>query len=217
MGLSALIASCAHETYQPAPARVEAPLGPLSFDDCELGDGSSVPADFPKGSLGPAAADHGLACGLSSQLAALGEPSLFPLPRTTEVVRVLWLRSGAHPVSVRFEGQGTTGQLRSAQTSGKGLAPPGDLLEESSTTASAEQVRDLMDRIEAARLWTAAAPPTALPSVDSGSLWLFEGARSGEYRLRVFSRDTLAKDPAFNKLARTLLGMSGLHIQGEVY
>ncbi len=219
LGLSAFhLSACAHEVYRPAPARVEAPPGSLSFDDCELGDGSSVPADFPKGSLAPAGApERALACGLSSQLVALGEPALFPLPQTTEVVRLLWIRSGAHPVSVRFERQDTTGQLRGAQTSGKGLAPPGDPLEESSATATAEQVRDLVARIEAAHLWTPSAPPAALPRIDSGSLWLFEGARAGEYRVRILQRDTLARDPAFNALARTLVGMSGLHIQGAVY
>jgi len=99
----ALLSGCAHETYQPAPARVEPPLGQVVFEDCELGDGSSVPSDFPRGSLAPpAAAEHGFACALSAQLSALGEPSLFPLPRNAEVYRVLWIRSGGHPVSVRL-------------------------------------------------------------------------------------------------------------------
>jgi hypothetical protein len=216
--LFSLLASCAHDGYQPAPARVEAPPGPLTFDDCELGDGSSVPSDFPKGSLGPAGTpERALACGLSTQLAALGEPSLFPLLRTTEVVRVLWIRSGANPVSVRFERQGAAGQLRGAQASGKGLAAPGDLLEESSAAAAADQVRDLLTRVEAAHLWSPATSPTTLATIDSGSLWVFEGARAGEYRVRIFQRDTLAREPAFNALGRTLVGSSGLHIQGAVY
>ncbi|HVP61249.1 MAG TPA: hypothetical protein VMT11_11855 [Myxococcaceae bacterium] len=217
LGLSAL-GGCAHEVYQPAPARVEAPVGSLTFDDCELGDGSSVPAAFPRGSLAPPGApEHALACGLSAELAALGEPSLFPLPRTAEVYRVLWIRAGAHPVSVRFERQGNSGQLRGAQTSGKGLAAPGDVLEESTTVATTDQVRDLLGRIEAARFWAPAAPPTAPSTVDSGSLWVFEGVRAGDYRVRVFQRDTLARDPAFSALGRGLVGVSGLHLEGAVY
>ena len=137
LGLLVLAAGCAHDVYQPDPVRVEAPPGQSVFEDCELGDGSSVPSDFPRGSLAPAGtSEHALGCGLSSQLNALGEPSLFPLPRAAEVYRVLWLRSGAHPVSVRFERQGDAGQLRGAQTGGKGLGDPGELLEESSAVAS---------------------------------------------------------------------------------
>ena len=123
LGLLVLTAGCAHDVYQPDPVRVEAPPGQSVFEDCELGDGSSVPSDFPRGSLAPAGtSEHALGCGLSSQLNALGEPSLFPLPRAAEVYRVLWLRSGAHAVSVRFERQGDAGQLRGAQTGGKGSA-----------------------------------------------------------------------------------------------
>ena len=218
LGLVALAAGCAHETYQPAPARVEAPAGSAAFEDCELGDGSSVPSDYPKGSLGPAGVpEHALACGLSGQLNALGEPSLFPLPRTAEVYRVLWLRSGRHPVSVRFERQGEAGQLRGAQTTGKGLDEPGDLLEESSAVASPAQVQEVLGRIDASRFWDAPSAPGPVPSLDSGSLWVFEGARAGQYRVRVFQRDALAQDPAFGALGRALLAASGLHVQGGVY
>lgn len=218
LGLLALAAGCAHEGYQPAPARVEAPAGSAAFEDCELGGGSSVPSDFPKGSLGPAGVpEHMLACGLSGQLNALGEPSLFPLPRTAEVYRVLWLRSGSHPVSVRFERQGGAGQLRGAQTTGKGLGDPGEILEESSAVASPAQVQDILRSIDAARFWGAPSAPGSVPSLDSGSLWVFEGARAGEYRVRVLQREALARDPALNSLARTLLAASGLHVQGGVY
>lgn len=218
LGLVALAAGCAHDTYQPAPARVEAPAGASAFEDCELGGGSSVPSDYPKGSLGPAGAlEHGLACGLSGQLDALGEPSLFPLPRTAEVYRLLWLRSGRHPVSVRFERQGESGQLRGAQTAGTGLGDPGELLEESSAVASLAQVQDILGRVETSHFWGAPSAPGAVPSLDSGSLWVFEGARAGDYRVRVFEREALARDPAFSALARTLLAASGLHVQGGVY
>jgi len=218
LGLLALPAGCAHEVYQPAPPRVEAPTGPVAFEDCELGDGSSVPSNFPKGSLAPAGVpEHVLGCGLSSQLNALGEPSLFPSPRAAEVYRVLWLRSGGHPVSVRFERQGDTGQLRGAQTSGKGLGEPGDLLEESSAVASPAQVKELVGGLDAAHFWGPSSAATTVPSIDSGSLWVFEGARAGEYRVRIFQREALARDPAFSSLGRTLLAASGLHVQGGVY
>jgi hypothetical protein len=218
LGLLALAAGCVHDQYQPAPARVQAPSGPAPFEDCEIGDGSSVPSDFPKGSLGPGSVpEHALACGLSGQLHALGEPSLFPLPRATEVYRVLWLRSGGHPVSVRFERQGDVGQLRGAQTAGKGFGEPGELLEESSALASPAQVRDILGGIDATRFWDPPPAPGSVPSIDSGSLWIFEGARAGEYRVRVFQREALGRAPAFNSLARTLLTASGLHVQGGVY
>ena len=218
LGLLALPAGCAHDVYQPAPPRVEAPAGPAAFEDCELGDGSTVPSDFPKGSLAPAGGpEHPLGCALSAQLNALGEPSLFPLPRAAEVYRVLWLRSGGHPVSVRFERQGDSGQLRGAQTSGKGLGGPGDVLEESSAVVSPAQVQELVARLDAARFWAPQPAPGKVPSIDSGSLWVFEGVRGGEYRVRIFQRDTLARDPAFSTLARTLLADSGLHLEGGVY
>jgi hypothetical protein len=187
------------------------------FEDCSLGDGSTVPSDFPKGSLAPPGGpEHALGCGLSAQLNALGEPSLFPLPRA-EVYRLLWLRSGGHPVSVGFERQGDTGQLRGAQTTGKGLSEPGDILEESSAVVSPAQVQELVARLDAAQFWTPRPAPGAVASIDSGSLWVFEGARAGEYRVRIFQRDALARDPAFSSLARTLLAASGLHLQGGVY
>ena len=218
VGLLALSVGCAHEAYQPAPARVAAPAGPAPFEDCELGDGSSVPSDFPKASLGPPSlAEQALGCALSGQLNALGEPSLFPLPRSGEVYRVLWLRSGGHPVSVRFERQRNAGQLRGAQTAGEGRGEPGELLEESTAVASPCQIQDLVARIDATRLWGPPSAPVTVPSIDSGSLWVFEGARAGEYRVRVFQREALARDPAFDSLARTLLGASGLHVQGGVY
>ena len=188
------------------------------FEDCALGDGSTVPSEFPRGSLGPPGeTEHGLACRLSGQLDALGEPSLFPFPRSAEVYRLLWIRSGARPVSVRFERQGDTGQLRGAQTSGKGLENPGELLEESTAVASPTQVQDLLARIEAARFWSPAPNPDPLLSISSGSLWIFEGTRGGEYRVRVFARETLARDPAFSALGRSLLAASGLHLEGGVY
>ena len=188
------------------------------FGDCALGDGSTVPSEIPEGSLGPPGeAEHGLACQLSGQLDTLGEPSLFPLPRSAEVYRLLWIRSGARPVSVRFERQGNTGQLRGAQTTGKGLQNLGELLEESTAVASPTQVQDLLERIEAARFWSPAPSPGPLPSISSGSLWIFEGARGGEYRIWVFARDTLARDPGFSALGRSLLAASGLHVEGGVY
>jgi hypothetical protein len=218
LGLLALAVGCAHEVYQPAPPRVEAPAGPAVFEDCGLGDGSTVPSDFPKGSLAPPGGpEHALGCGLSAQLNALGEPSLFPLPRGAEVYRVLWIRSGGHPVSVRFERQGDTGQLRGAQTRGKGLSEPGDILEESSAVVSPAQVQELVARLDAAHFWAPQPAPATVPSIESGSLWVFEGARAGEYRVRIFQRDALARDPAFGSLARTVLADSGLHLQGDVH
>jgi hypothetical protein len=215
---ASVLAGCAHETYQPAPARVEAPAGPVAFDDCELADGSTVPSEFPKGALAPAgSAESALACGLSAQLAALGEPSFFPLSQSAEVYRVLWIRSDGHPVSVRLDRQGSAGQLRGAQTSGKGFAPPGDLLEETTGAATPDLVRMALTGVEAAHFWATSPPPAAVPAADHGSTWVFEGVRAGQYRARVFQRDTLARDPAYNSLARTLLGASGLHIQGAVY
>jgi hypothetical protein len=218
VGAASLLAACAHETYQPEPARVEAPAGSATFDDCDLGDGSSVPSDFPRGALAaPGPAEHALGCGLSAQLAALGEPSLFPLSQSTEVYRVIWIRADGHPLSVRLDRQGPGGQLRGAQTAGKGLASAGDLLEESTGVATPETIRGVVGDVEAARFWAAPAAPAALPASDGGSTWIFEGVRAGQYRARVFQRDTLARDPAYGALARALLGASGLHIQGAVY
>jgi len=213
-----LLPGCAHQSNEPSPAHVEAPAGQLAFDDCELSDGSTVPSDFPRGSLAPAGpTEHAFACALSADLAALGEPALFPLPPSGEVVRVLWIRSGRHPVSVRFERQGSAGQVRGAQTAGKGLAIPGELLEETSNPASAEQVTTLLTRVQAARLWAPAPRPGEVPPPDAASIWVFEAARAGEYRLRVFQRETLARDAAFDALARALVAGSGLHVEGGVY
>ena len=219
LGFLALFAGCSHDTYQPDPARVQAPAGPATFDDCELGDGSTVPSAFPRGSLArPGPAELTLACGLSTQLAALGEPSLFPVSPSAEVYRVLWLRSDGHPVSVRFERQGTTGQVRGAQTAGKGVGTPGELLEETTSAATPDLVSGVLTRIEAARFWGAAPPtPGDTAVAERGSTWVFEGVKGGQYRVRVFQRETLARDPSYTALARTLVGSSGLHIEGNVY
>lgn len=214
----ALLAGCAHQGAEPSPSRAEGPAGPVAFEDCELSDSGTVPSAFPRGALAPpGASEHAFGCALSTQLAALGEPSLFPLPPTGEVTRVLWIRQGGHPVSVRFERQGPAGQLRGAQTAGKGLTAPGELLEETSNPASAETVTTLVAREEAARLWAPAPPPGAVPPPDAASIWVFESARAGEYRVRVFQRETLARDAGFNALARALVASSGLHVEGAVY
>ena len=83
--------------------------------------------------------------------------------------------------------------------------------------ASPAQVRDLVARNDAARLWSQPSAPGTVASMDSGSLWVFEGARAGDYRVRIFQREALARDPAFDALARALLAASGLHVQGAVY
>ncbi|MGZ6133989.1 MAG: hypothetical protein ACXWK9_05990, partial [Myxococcaceae bacterium] len=184
--LLTLLAGCAHQSYEPAPAHVQPPTGQWTFEDCELTDGSTVPSDFPRGSLAPPGApEHAFGCALSAQLAALGEPALFPLPPSGEVTRVLWIRSGGHPVSVRFERQASAGQIRGAQTAGKGLAAPGELLEETSNPVSAEEVTTLLARIEAARLWGPAPPASAVPPANTASIWVFEAARAGGYQTRV--------------------------------
>jgi hypothetical protein len=212
------LVACAHQSYEPVPAKVGGPTGSATFDDCELEDGSSVPSDFPRGTLAPAGpAEHSLACGLSAQLAALGEPSLFPLPGTTEVYRVLWIRADGHPVSVRVDRQDSASQVRGAQTSGKGLGTPGELLEESSSNALPSFVQELVTRVGATRFWAPLPQATAIPPLGTGSTWVFEGTRDGEYRVRTFQRETLARDPEFAGLARTLVGASGLHIEGAVY
>ena len=42
--LCALLAGCAHQSYEPAPAHVQPPVGQWTFEDCELADdGSTVP------------------------------------------------------------------------------------------------------------------------------------------------------------------------------
>ncbi|MGZ6131047.1 MAG: hypothetical protein ACXWLF_03425 [Myxococcaceae bacterium] len=217
--LFALLAGCAHQSYEPAPAHVQPPAGQWTFEDCELADdGSTVPSDFPRGSLAPPGApEHAFGCALSAQLAALGEPALFPLPPSGEVTRVLWIRSGGHPVSVRFERQASAGQIRGGQTAGKGLAAPGELLEETSNPVSAEEVTTLLARIEAARLWGPAPPASAVPPANTASIWVFEAARAGGYQTRVFQRETLARDAGFNALARALVAASGLHVEGAVY
>jgi len=216
--LFGLLAGCAHQSYEPAPAHVAPPAGQWTFEDCELADGSTVPSDFPRGSLAPPGPpEHAFGCSLSAQLAALGEPALFPLPPVGEVTRVLWIRSGGHPVSVRFERQASAGQIRGAQTTGKGLLAPGELLEETSNPVSAEQVTTLLARIDAARLWAPSPPAAAVPPTDAASIWVFEAARAGDYRVRVFQRETLARDAGFNALARALVGTSGLHIEGAMY
>ncbi len=216
----ALLAGCAHQTPPPPPAApgVAPATSQVTFEECELGDGSTVPSDFPRASLAPASpAEQGFACLLSAQLAALGEPSLFPLPASGEVYRVLWIRSGGHPVSVRLDRQDSAGQLRSAQTAGTGVQTPGELLEELGISASPEQLSTVLARVEAARLWAPSSTPGTVPPTGAASIWVFEAARAGEYRVRVFQRETLARDAGFNVLARTLVGTSGLHIEGALY
>lgn len=213
-----LLPGCAHDVYGPSPARVEPPAGQVTFDDCELGDGSSVPSDFPRGALAPPGpTERALSCGLSAQLAALGEPSLFPAPPGGEVYRVLWLRGDGHPVSVRLERQGAAAQVRGAQASVRSASAPGELLEESSGMAPAETLRELLGRVEAARFWAQTPLPSDVVPAERSSTWVFEGVRNGRYQVRVFQREALARDAAYSSLGRALIGASGLHIQGAVY
>jgi hypothetical protein len=213
---AALLAGCAHEA--PAPARVEAPAGELSFDDCDVGEESTVPADFPRGVLAPAGPrEKTLVCALSAHLDALGEPSMFPLPSEGQTYRLLWLRRVGRPVSVRFELEADGAQVRGAQTAGIGGETPGELLEESTATLDPDSAREVLSKVEAAGLWTRPVQPAPDAVVDDGSTWVFEGVRSGKYRARLFHRVALSHDRGFRELGQALVRSSGLHVQGAVY
>jgi hypothetical protein len=211
-----LLAGCAHEA--PAPVHVEAPSGELAFDDCVVGEESTVPADFPRGLLAPAGAgEKMLACALSAQLDALGEPSMFPLPSEGETYRLLWLRRLGRPVSVRFDVEADGAQVRGAQTAGIGSETPGELLEESTSTLDPDSAREVLSRVEAAGFWAPPVQPASDALVDDGSTWVFEGVQSGKYRARLFHRVALSHDRAFRELGQALVRSSGLHVQGAVY
>ena len=97
--------------------------------------------------------------------------------QTAEVYRVLWVRSGGHPVSVRFERQGRHGTAPGRPDRREGPRRPGRAPRGVQRAASRRiSVRDLLARVRGGA--SSGHPPRPRPGVplaDAARLWVFEG------------------------------------------
>lgn len=139
---------------------------------------------FPKSSL-DSGGDGFKAHWYSLQLRALEEPSLFRLADipASESYRFLWLRTFNHPISIRIDLKPDgTGILTTKIANGAGGYSPGALIENSSRTLKAEEVRAFLFRVERVGFWKARNPVNDQRGTD-GSQWVIEGVKKGKYHV----------------------------------
>lgn len=121
----------------------------------------------------------------SSQLTALGEPSLFALVNTppTQCYRFLWLRTFNHPVAVRLEVKPDgSGLLTTKVANGAGGFRPGALSKNTSQIVSIAQTQAFLTRLDKLDFWRAPNPVNDQAGTD-GSQWIIEGVKAGKYHV----------------------------------
>lgn len=140
---------------------------------------------FPKSSL-DLGGDDFKAKWYSSQLRALGEPSLFALAKKEEAesYRFLWLRTFHHPIAVRVNHLQSDGSwiLVVKMASGAGGYSPGTLTTNTSRKLTAQEVRALLSKFESSGFWNAPNPVDDQTGTD-GSGWIIEGVKAGHYHV----------------------------------
>ena len=144
----------------------------------------------------------------SQHLKAMGEPSLWVLPRRDRdatVYRLLLLPSFDHPRCVRIDGSGEGARLRVKVLDGRGGYEPGQVAIERSTTLARDRQARLERLLEEAAFWDL---PTRIDdnNVCDGDQLIVEGVQGGKYH--VVSR--AVPEPRFARLCDYLLSLDGL-------
>jgi MFS family permease len=143
----------------------------------------------------------------SAHLAAMGEPSLWMLSRRDShatIYRLLWLPTFDHPVLVRIERTRQGAKLRASVLNGMGGYAPGQIAIDRTFSLGADQFRALYRNVEQAAFWDM---PTELGELGlDGDQLIVEGVTAGKYHVV----DRWDADPAYTKLCRQMLDLSGL-------
>jgi hypothetical protein len=111
----------------------------------------------------------------SEALTAFEEPSLARGdPTSTEVYRLVWLRSFEHPVAVRLEHTQSGGRMITKVLGGAGGYAPGKIIDQHERNLSEEEWLEVIRLVKRAGFW-------GLPTRDQrlgldGAEWILEGA-----------------------------------------
>ncbi|MFI5456796.1 MAG: hypothetical protein ACHRXM_15220, partial [Isosphaerales bacterium] len=148
----------------------------------------------------------------SKHLYAMAEPSLWKLSqrdRDATVYRLLWLPSFHHPVSVRIARTAEGAKLHVRVLDGKGGYEPGRVAIDRNITLADEERKNLDRYLERASFWTMSTRPADDGGVEDGDQLIVEGIRGGTYHVV----DRQMPDPAYEKLCRHMLDLTGLDVQ----
>ena len=108
---------------------------------------------FPEGALPQDLDGHNCAF-FTEHLRALGEPALYPPGASLHTYRFLWLRTFAHPISIRIDvAADQSATLTVKETAGMGGYEPGELVVDRTKRLGAGQVRELLYRMGALKFW----------------------------------------------------------------
>lgn len=139
---------------------------------------------FPKSSL-DLRGDDFKAKWYSTQLRALGEPSLLAIASNTkaESYRFLWLRTFHHPIAVRVDLQADGSWILITKVaSGAGGYRPGTLTTNTSRQLTSQEVQSFRSKVENDGFWDAPNPVNDQAGTD-GSQWIIEGVKAGRYHV----------------------------------
>ena len=149
----------------------------------------------------------------SGHLLAMGEPSLWKLSRShrnAAVYRLLWLPSFHHSVGVRIDRTPEGAKLHVTVLDGQGGYDPGLVAIERNVMLAEDEWKNLNDYLEKAGFW---AMPTRLENDDGcdGDQLVVEGVSAGRYHVV----DRWMPEPAYEKLCRHMLDLTGLNVRGK--
>ncbi len=148
----------------------------------------------------------------SEHLDAMDEPSLWKLSqrdRDATVYRLLWLPSFHHPVCVRIARTAEGARLRARVLDGKGGYEPGRVAVDRNIALADEEWMTLDRHLEQAEFWAMTTRSADDGGVEDGAQLIVEGIKGGTYHVV----DRQMPDPAYNKLCRHMLDLTGLDVQ----
>lgn len=179
---------------------------------------------FPAGIFGPHESElNWIRKFYSSSLAAMQEPSLFPLKgKSVETYRFLWLRAFHPPVAVRLWKTGNQSYVSTKQLSGVGVPRNGEAIfpktlavNETHSIADEEWAR-FQELLKKAEFWSLPTSDETLIGLD-GSGWLLEGLKQDQYHM--VHRQS-PEQGAYREVCIYLLRVSRVKIdesKGELY
>jgi hypothetical protein len=145
----------------------------------------------------------------SESLMRMGEPSLSCDPTNdTETYRFLWLRTFAHPISVRISRNLHNVSIEAFELSGAGGYDPGHVSKHISKVVPASD----WDRLEAAlgrlNFWDLPTETSPTEIGADGAEWIIEGQRSGTYHVL----DRWSPQGAYKNLGLLFLDIAGFSL-----
>ncbi len=170
---------------------------------------------FPDGMIGP---DDGgfLADWYSENLYAMGEPSLWALPREDRkavAYRFLWTPSFRSPVAVRIVASGEGAVLHAVKLDGGSGYRGGKPASRKSVKLTRDQWADVRRRLDDARFWSL---PHELRTngIADGASYVVEGVEGGKYHV-VHANTNPRPDDRYSRykaLCEEMIKLSGLDV-----